>query len=102
LVTPLMTTPAELPQYWSLPARQRNEAPEGSLGQPVPTHSTASSVVVVALEHVVTVRLPPSGKPAGRLIWYACLGTVVSARPAHAAGAVMMAASVATSVADGT
>ena len=58
---------------------QRNEAPEGSLGQPAPTHSAVSVAVAVALEHVSTVSVPPTGKPAGRLIWYACLGAVVSA-----------------------
>ena len=68
----------EGPHAWSLPPMQRKDAPDGSDGQPWPTHKTVSSVDAVALAHVSTLSEPPSGKSSGRLIVYACLGTVVS------------------------
>ena len=94
LVTRETTTRDCRPQPSFDPLIQRKEAPDGSLGQPAPTCSTVSAAVPVELEHVSMVSVPPRGKPAGRLIWYACFAVVESAKPAHAAAVVTMAASV--------
>ena len=54
------------------------------------------------MEHVSTVSVPPSGKPAGRLIWYACFGVVVNICIEHHAEVVIMAASIADIVSNAT